>query len=130
MRDSDGGIILLHMLAACTASPVSINLQVFFIDLDVYVSLNIRPEFDLRKRCMTAVGRVERTQAHEAMYASLTLEIAIGIIASNAIGSTLDARFFAFHPLDKLDLIAIIFRPAQVHPLKHLRPILRVCAAR
>ena len=41
--DANGGIVLLHVLAACAPGPVGINAQIRFVDLDVDIVLNVRP---------------------------------------------------------------------------------------
>ena len=60
MRDPHRGRGLVDMLAARTAGPVSIDLQIIVIDLDVDVFLNIRDHITGGKGRLPFACRIER----------------------------------------------------------------------
>ena len=53
----------------------------FFVDFDVDLALNVRPQLDLGERGVPAVGGVERAQAHQTMDALFALQVAISVVA-------------------------------------------------
>jgi hypothetical protein len=63
------------------------------------------------------------------MHPGLPREIAVGIGAADGEGGALDPRLLPILTFEKLDLVAVSLRPAQVHAEQHLRPVLRLGAA-
>ena len=92
--------------------------------------LDDRRDLDARERRLAAVGGVERRQPHEPVHALLGRVEAVGVVAGDAEGRGLDARLLARARLQQLDLEAAPLGPAHLHPQHHLRPVLRVGAAR
>ena len=64
------------------------------------------------------------------MLAALGLEDPVRVLAADGEGGALEARLLARARLEQLDLEAALGGPALVHPQHHLRPVLRVGAAR
>ena len=79
---------------------------------------------------MAARVRVKGRDAHEAVHALLRLQIAVGVVAVDKERRTLDARLVAGQKVRRDDGKAVALRPPAVHAQKHLRPVLRLCAAR
>ncbi len=50
----------------------------------------------------------------------------VGVVSAHHDRGALDAGFLALLEVDRLDAIAVTLRPAQVHPVEHLRPVLRL----
>ena len=63
------------------------------------------------------------------MHARLRLQPAIGIGALDQDRRRFDARLFARMLADDLDLVVAPLRPAHIHALQHLRPVLALGAA-
>ena len=72
---------------------------------------------------------VERGQAHQAVVAALTLEVAVGVLAAQRDRHALVASLFALGEVQDLGLILVALAPAQVHAHEHLGPVLGVDAA-
>ena len=73
---------------------------------------------------------VERRDAHQPVYAALSLEVAVGVVAVHLEGDGLDARLVAVEQVDLAHLEAHALGVADVHAVEHLRPVLRLGAAR
>ena len=58
------------------------------------------------------------------------LRIAVGVVARDLEGDGLDARLVALQQVELLDLEAHALAEAGVHAVEHLRPVLRLGAAR
>jgi hypothetical protein len=78
---------------------------------------------------VTAVGGVERRQAHEAMNAALGGEQAVRILTPGDEGRRLEPGLVAGGCLLDLDLETAPLGPAQIHTQEDLVPVLRVGAA-
>ena len=63
------------------------------------------------------------------MVAALAFEIAVSIIAADGDGGVADPGFFRVGAFQKLHLKALDFRPAEIHPQKHLGPVGGIGAA-
>jgi len=72
---------------------------------------------------------VERGETHEAVHALLAAQPAVGVRSAQLDGGVLDARLVAQGAVDHVGLDAVTLRPAQVHALEHLGPVLRLGAA-
>ena len=78
------------------------------------------------RRAFASNGR----DAHEAVHAVLAPQVAERVVARDAEARAVDARLVALLVVDDLGLVAAPLAPAQVHAQEHLRPVLRVVAAR
>jgi len=72
---------------------------------------------------------IERRNADEAVHAGFGFEIPVRVGALDGKRRTLDPRAFTGLLVDHLGSVVAPLAPAQVHPLQHLRPILRFQAA-
>ena len=129
MRDPDGAVGLVHVLAAGALGAVGVDLQVALVDLDLGVVGQERRDDHGRERRLAAVGGVERREAHEPVLAALGLEDPVGVLALDREGGALEARLLPRARLEQVDLEAALAAPALVHPQHHLRPVLGVGAA-
>src|SRR5437867_9284624 len=73
---------------------------------------------------------VERALAHEAVLATLGAQDPVGVLAADREGRALDPRLLPRARLEQLDVELAVGGPALVHPEDHLRPVLRIGAAR
>ncbi len=83
------------MLAARAGGAVGVDLQVVVVDLDLAGVLHDRRDLDPGEARLAAVGGVERREAHQPVHAALGGEEAVGVLAADAEGRRLDARFLA-----------------------------------
>ena len=71
---------------------------------------------------------VIRRYAHEPVYATFGLGVAVCILAFNLNGRSFDSGGIACLILDRIDLEATLFRPAGVHAEQHFGPVLAFSA--
>jgi len=64
------------------------------------------------------------------MDADFGFQIAENARAGNRDRRVFDARLHVRQNIDDLRVVIVAFGPAQIHPQEHIRPILRLCAAR
>ena len=83
MRDPDGAVGLVHVLAAGALRAVGVDLEVALVDLDVGVVGQERRDDHRRERGVAAVRAVERRLADEPVLAALGLEDAVGVLAAD-----------------------------------------------
>ena len=81
VRDPDGGVGLVHVLAAGPRGAVGVDPEVALVDLDRALVGQERRDDDLRERRVAAMGAVERAQADEPVDAALGLEEPVGVLA-------------------------------------------------
>ena len=117
------------MLAAGATRPVDIHLQVFRPDLDVAIVLDLRDHLDQRERRVPPVGLVVGREPDQAMHTALGAEPAERTLARDADRDALVAGLFPWGLVDDLGGHLVAFRPAEIHPQQHLRPVLRVGTA-
>ena len=129
VRDPDGGVGLVDVLAAGALRAIGVDSQVALVDLDVAVLREQRRGNHLRERRVAPVRLVEGAQADEPVLAALRPEDPVGVLALDGEGCGLEAGFFAGARLDDLGLEAAVVGPALVHAQEHLGEVLRVRAA-
>ena len=118
------------MLAARAGSAVGVDAQVFRTDLDLAVVLDDGRHIQRGKRRVPPGVGVERRDAHQPVHAALGLEVAVGVVAVHLEGDGLDAGLVAVEQVDLAHLEAHALGVADVHAVEHLRPVLRLGAAR
>ena len=129
VRDPDGAVGLVHVLAAGPLGAVGVDLQVRLVDLDVGVVGQERGDDYRRERRVAAMRLVERALADEPVLAALGAEDAVGVLAADREGRALQPRLLPRARLEQVDLELAVGSPALVHAEHHLRPVLGVGAA-
>src|SRR5207248_1311137 len=71
---------LVDVLAAWTTRAIGLELNVFVAYVDGRRLTNIRHDFDTRKRSLAPVRLIERRKSHQAMIATLALQVAVGVL--------------------------------------------------
>ncbi len=130
MRDPNGAIRLVDVLATGSLRTVRVDLQVVFVDLDLGVIGQKRRDDDRCERRVAPVGAVERALTDEAVLAPFGLENSVGVLTAHGERGALQARFFSGTGLDQLRPEPALRDPALVHPKHHLSPVLCVGAPR
>ena len=96
-------------------------------DLDV---VDLRGHRHRGEARLAPLGGVEGRDADQAVHAGLAAQVAVGVLAGHLDGRRLDPGLFAGQQVDDLGLEPRALTPAQVHAHEHLRPVLRLGAAR
>src|SRR5690606_34832116 len=81
VRDADGRIGLVDVLAAGAAGAVGVDAQVGRIDVDLEGIVDVGIDEDAGEGGVPAVGRVEGALAHQAVHAGLGAQQAVGVFA-------------------------------------------------
>ena len=118
------------MLAARAGSAVGVDAQILRANFDFAVILDDGRHVQRGKRRVPPGVGVERRDAHQPVHAALGLEVAVGVVAVHLEGDGLDARLVAVEQVDLAHLEAHALGVADVHAVEHLRPVLRLGAAR
>ena len=121
---------LVDVLAAGAARTVDVHLDVGRVQVDLDVVVDFRRDEHRRERGVAAIAGIERRLAHQPMHAGLGAQPAIGVVALDLDGGALHARDFARLRIDDFGVEAARRRPLEIHAQQHLRPVLRLGAAR
>jgi len=127
--DPYGAVGLVHVLAAGALGPVSVDLQVVVVDLDLGVVGQERSDDHGREGRVATVSLVEGALTDEAVLAPFGLQDPVGVLAADREGGGLDPRLLPGARLEQLDCEAPVGGPALVHAQHHLGPVLGVGAA-
>ena len=130
VRDAHGGIRRVHALPAGAAGAEDVHAQIRFLDLDFDVVARVGDHIHRGKGSVAASRRVKGRNTDEAVDAALPFEEAIYVLAGNTQAHALDPGFVAGQEVQLLYGKTVRVRPTQVHALEHLRPVLRLRAAR
>ena len=92
MREADGRIGDVDVLAAGAARSVGVDAQVLVLDLDLDVLGQLRPDEDRRERRVAARRLIEGRDAHQPVHAGLGEQQPVGVVALDDERRALDAR--------------------------------------
>ena len=92
VRDADGGVGDVDVLAAGAARSVRVDAQILLVDLDLDVVRQLRPDVERGERRVPARRLVERRDAHEPVDAGFGQQHAVGVVAVDGQRRALDAR--------------------------------------
>ena len=95
------------------------------VDLHLDGVVDLRHDLQRREGGVAAAGRIERRDAHEAVHTVFALQKAVSVLALDQDAGALEAGFLAVEVIERCYLVAVTFRPAVVHAVKHLGPVLR-----
>src|SRR5262249_10787798 len=98
--------------------------EIFGLDNDFDLVIDLRIYRDRCERSMPPFVRIERRNANEAMHSGLGTEITIRVFADHAESHRLDTRFFSILIIKHLSLEAILLGPSQIHAHEHFSPVL------
>src|SRR5271163_4418372 len=129
MGDADRTVGLVDVLPTRSRRAISVDAEFLVVDLDLDLVVDDRVDPDRSEARMAPSVRIERRDADEPMYPAFGLQPAIGVEAADRNGGRFEPGFFAAAFFEPLDLVAVGFRPAHVHPQHHLGPVLRFGAA-
>ncbi len=69
---------------------------------------------------------IKGRKTHQPMHTVLRPQVATGIVTANPDNHTLQTNLVTRRDIQYLSLVTATFRPAKVHPEKHLSPVLRL----
>ena len=130
VRQAHRRVGLVDLLAARARGAHELHPDVLVVDLDLHGLVDVRIDEHAGERRVPARGRVVGADADQPVHAGLGAQVAVGPLAGDAHGRALDARLVARLQVQELAAEPAPRRPAHVHPLQHLGPILRFSAAR
>src|SRR6267154_1086420 len=130
MRDAHRRVGLVDVLASGSRCAVGVDAQIGGIDLDLYVLVDLGIHEHAREGGVAARVRIERGLAHQAVNAVLGAQVPVGVAAADLERGALDAGDLARRLLEHLHAVALAVAVLRVHALEHLRPVLRLGAAR
>lgn len=130
MREADGSLDFVYVLAALAAGAERIELDVVGLNVDFDTVVDFRNSEDGSERRVAARRLIERRDADEAMNTVFAGEHAVSIFAFDLHRGGLDASFFAGRFVEHVGAKAFSFSPAEIHAQKDRSPILRLGAAR
>ena len=131
MRNADRRTRLVDVLAARAAGTEGIHADFVGIDLEVSrLVVKDRSHIQRGKRRVPSSAAVKGRDANEPVYALFRLEVAIGVLAIHLEGDGLHARLVAIQHVQLAHGPATAFAIAHIHAIQHLRPVLRLRAAR
>ena len=118
------------MLAACAGGTVDLHFIVLGTNLHVLaVIFDVRNDFHGGKGGLTAGVGVKGRNPHQTVNAVLPLQEAVGVLALDHNGSGFQSGLVALLIVHNLVGEAVAFRPAGIHPVEHLAPVLGFGAA-
>ena len=128
MRDADGRLRAVDVLATRARRAIRVDAQVRRIDGDIDVP-SLRQHGDSRRRRVDAAARLRHRHALDAVRAALVLEIRIRAGARDHEGDFLEAADLRRICVHELDLPALLLRIVRVHAEEVARKERRLFAA-
>ena len=130
VSDSHRRIGGVDVLSALAAGAVGVDANVFRLNDDVDAVIDFRRDEDAGKRCVTALGLIERRDAHQAVDADFALQESEGVFAVHCECRGFQPRFFAGLIVVENGFETLPLGPSQIHAQQHVGPILRFGTAR
>src|SRR5258708_31081795 len=104
------------MLTAGPTRAKSIHTEIFRLDVDLDLIVDLRIDEHRRKRRMPARGRIEWRDTHQPMHTDLRLQQPKGVFAVHFERHRLDAGAVAFQAVRHNSFKSVSLGPAQVQP--------------
>ena len=118
------------MLTACAGGTEHLHLIVLRTDFHILrIVFDVRNDFNGGEGGLTAGIGIKGRHTNQAVDTVLSLQEAISILAFNEDVGGFQSRLVAFLIVHDLIGKAVALRPAGIHPVEHLRPILRLGTA-
>src|SRR5688500_3055586 len=130
VRDAHGGVGGVDVLAAGARRAISIDSQVFVlnVDFDVFVDLGIDKQGS--ERCMSPRRLVKGRDPDQPVNAGFGSEQPVGILTFNSERHAFQPSFLAWLILENFSFEFSLFSPLEIHAQEHLGPILRLRTTR
>src|SRR6185312_7578917 len=115
MRKSHGGFCPVDVLASRAAGAENIYLQIFRLDVDLDVLVDLRIHENGGERSMPPRIGVKWRDANQAMDADLRLQLPVNVLAADFDRSRLNTGAFAFQTIRDNRFVFVALGPAQIH---------------
>ena len=126
VRQSDGAIGLVDMLATRTTGSIAIFADVLFFDIDLDRIVDFGSDADRGETGLPLSFTIERADADQSVHPFFAFEITVSHRSSNCDRRVIDAGLLIFLAIQKLDRVIVIDRPSGVHAEQHVGPIVGV----
>src|SRR5919107_1301055 len=126
VRDPDGRVGLVDVLAAGPRGPVGVHLELFLLDLHLDGLAYDGCDGDGGEAGVPPRAGVEGADPDETMHPALGGQEPEGVLPGDGEGGALYPGLFTFGVLDNLQPEALPLGPALVHSREYLGPVLRV----
>ena len=126
---ADGGGGFVDVLAAGTGGAVDLHFDVLRADLHLYVIGKLRHDLHSGKTGLAAGVGVKGRDADQTVDAVFALQQAVGILALDGNNGRFDTGLVTFLVVQRFPSVAVTLRPAGIHPIEHLAPVLGLGAA-
>ena len=117
------------MLAAGTAGPVDLHLDVLGADFDLHVLGQVGHDLHRGEGGLPPGVGVKGGHPHQSVHPVLSPQVAVGVLPLDHDGGRLDARLVPVLVVHDLIGEAVALGPAGVHAVEHLGPVLGLGAA-
>ena len=117
------------MLTAGTGGAVDLHFDVLRADLHLYVIGKLRHDLHSGKTGLAAGVGVKGRDADQTVDAVFALQQAVGILALDGNNGRFDTGLVTFLVVQRFPSVAVTLRPAGIHPIEHLAPVLGLGAA-
>ena len=112
------------MLAASAGRAVDLHLDVLRPDLDLHILRQVGHDLHRGEGGLPPGVGIKWRYPHQAVDTVLSPEVAVGVLPLDHNGGRLDARLVTVLIVHDLIGKAVALRPAGVHPIEHLGPVL------
>ena len=120
----------VNVLTARAGRAINVNAQIRRVDFDINIIINFRINKRGAERRVATTAGVKRALTHQAVNASFCTQPAVSVIAGDFDRHGFNTRHFTFRLFDDFSFETTRFCPAQIHTLKHARPVLCFRTAR
>ena len=120
----------VNVLTARAGRAINVNAQIRRVDFDINIIINFRINKRGAERRVATTAGVKRAFTHQAVNAGFCTQPAVSVIAGDFDSHGFNTRHFTFRLFDDFSFETTRFCPAQIHTLKHARPVLCFRTAR
>ena len=129
VRDPDGRIRRVHMLATGPAGSIGIHAQFIVRDFDFDFLVDLSHDIQSGKRGVSSLVGVEWTDTYQAMNPAFCFHIPIGIRPTHRKGAPSETSLFTGRPFDNFQFEALPLAIVIVHAQQHIGPVARFSPA-
>jgi hypothetical protein len=130
VRDAHRGISGVDVLSARSSSAIGVDAQVFVLDLDFDVFVDLRINKKRSKGSVSSRRLIKRRNPNEPVNSGFRRKQPVRILAFNSERHAFQPSFLAWLIFENFSFESSLFGPLQIHSQEHLSPILRLGTTR